>query len=617
MERRDRALANIVLGIDAKLLYLLGDPQDPVQVWQLLCNQFQKKTWSNKLALKRKLYGRKLKDQESVQAHLKSMVEIFDELAVIGDAIEEEDKVVHILTSLPESYGMLVTALEASVEVPKLELVTEKILNEERKLKEKCNSSGGPSNPSDCALFVSKPKTCFYCGELGHIKRFCPELRKKNEEQEQKKEQAIANFSYHGKFSNKKQADSDSETECIALISETKIKKKWIVDSAATHHMCNDKNDMKDLQRLRYPQNVKVGNGEYVQSNYKGTVKLVVESGRTTRKVKLCDVLLVPNMKYNLFSVSKAAELGKKVEFTRSGCRIVDISSGEMVVSASKVGKLYHLDCLDRRDQSQIQKTRVTPRKEMEIALLSVKENNFKEEMMRRLNSMEKDKINLELRLDKFEEENRELRQDKFEEKNRNVSYLFKEDVCQNHANGDLMNFLHQNKGDKFCFESDSDGEESDMLQDDYEGHQAVSRNEVEESSDAEGIFEESFEEKFQESFEQSFKDSFEESDIECTSEEDESVESQQKENRMQEDSDTEDRNSECEPTSSTMPRIMLELLTPSVVPTELSSSPMSDNIPGSVKDSTSSRGLRSRIRVLKKRFSKLVGRSAGSSNRK
>ena len=62
------------------------------------------------------------------------MVEIFDELAVIGDAVEEEDKVVHILTSLPESYGMLVTALEASAEVPKLELVTERILNEERKM---------------------------------------------------------------------------------------------------------------------------------------------------------------------------------------------------------------------------------------------------------------------------------------------------------------------------------------------------------------------------------------------------------------------------------------------------------------------------------------------------
>ena len=111
------------------------------------------------------------------------------------------------LTSLPQSYGMLVTALEASVEVPKLELVTEKILNEERKMKERCNSSGGHSNPVENALFTnsSRTKTCFYCGEVGHIKRFCPELRKRNEEQKdkQKEPEAVANFSYHSTYKDK------------------------------------------------------------------------------------------------------------------------------------------------------------------------------------------------------------------------------------------------------------------------------------------------------------------------------------------------------------------------------------------------------------------------------
>ena len=67
MERSDKALSNIVLGVDPKLLYLLGDPRDPAKVWDLLCNKFQRKSWSNKLALKRKLYGLKLKDQDSVQ----------------------------------------------------------------------------------------------------------------------------------------------------------------------------------------------------------------------------------------------------------------------------------------------------------------------------------------------------------------------------------------------------------------------------------------------------------------------------------------------------------------------------------------------------------------------
>ena len=41
--RRDRALATIVLAVDPSLIYLIGDPEDPVTVWQKLQDQFQKK----------------------------------------------------------------------------------------------------------------------------------------------------------------------------------------------------------------------------------------------------------------------------------------------------------------------------------------------------------------------------------------------------------------------------------------------------------------------------------------------------------------------------------------------------------------------------------------------
>ena len=133
-ERRDKALSTIVLAVDPILLYLVGsNPEDPIEVWNKLCDQYEAKTWANKLALRRKLYGLKLRENQSVQDHLKAMLEIFDSLAVIGYPVEEEDRVVHILTSLPESYNMLVTALEACPEVPKLEMVTERLLNEERK----------------------------------------------------------------------------------------------------------------------------------------------------------------------------------------------------------------------------------------------------------------------------------------------------------------------------------------------------------------------------------------------------------------------------------------------------------------------------------------------------
>ena len=67
----------------------------------------------------------KLKDGQSVQKHVKMLNKIFDELPIIHDLLDKENQVVHILTSSPESY-MLVTALEANPEAPKLEIVTER-----------------------------------------------------------------------------------------------------------------------------------------------------------------------------------------------------------------------------------------------------------------------------------------------------------------------------------------------------------------------------------------------------------------------------------------------------------------------------------------------------------
>ena len=42
-----------------------------------------------------------------------------------GDNIDDKDKVVYLLASLPDSYEMLVTALEANTEVQNMETVIE------------------------------------------------------------------------------------------------------------------------------------------------------------------------------------------------------------------------------------------------------------------------------------------------------------------------------------------------------------------------------------------------------------------------------------------------------------------------------------------------------------
>ena len=88
-----------------------------------------------KLELRCRHQSLRLKEGNSIQEHLKAMTEIFDGLSVAGDPVSDKDRVVHLLASLPESFNMLVTALEANPEVPKMEVVTEHLLHEEWKQK--------------------------------------------------------------------------------------------------------------------------------------------------------------------------------------------------------------------------------------------------------------------------------------------------------------------------------------------------------------------------------------------------------------------------------------------------------------------------------------------------
>ena len=79
--------------------------------------------------LRRKLYSLRLRDGESVQKRIKSITEMFKSLLVTSVPVSEEDRMVYLFASLPESFNMLITALEANLEVSRMEVVTKRLLN--------------------------------------------------------------------------------------------------------------------------------------------------------------------------------------------------------------------------------------------------------------------------------------------------------------------------------------------------------------------------------------------------------------------------------------------------------------------------------------------------------
>ena len=369
--KRDRALAIIVLSINPSLLYLIGDPKDPVDVWTRLSNHFQKNTWANRLALRRKLHSLRLNSGQPVQEHVKAMTEVFNELAVIGDAIEESDRVVYLLASLPESFDVLVTALEAHEAVPKMDVVIERLTHQEHKLKDRGTT---PRNTREEAMTVhyrtgrSKGPKCHYCGKYGHIQRNCREKEKSqgpNIQSSPHSSQSRQYSKFKGKpkfvntavkFKSFPDESSDSDEtglivvgDCEALINSASSlpqkSGKWIIDSGATCHICNNRDLFTEIHALKTPVTVKLGDGHLMTATAVGIVSLSIKYGRTNHKCNLHDVLYVPNFAYNILSVSKAAEKGISMKFCESSC-VIRKPNHKTLAVAPHIGGLYELDTL-------------------------------------------------------------------------------------------------------------------------------------------------------------------------------------------------------------------------------------------------------------------------------
>ena len=341
-KKKRKALATICLLVGDGQLVHVKDVEDPSRAWKALETYFERSTLGNRLFLRKKFLGMKFLDNQNMESHINSLIMLGEQLKAAGEKLNDSDIVATLLSSLPSTYDPLITALEARDEADlTLEFVKGRLLHEERRKGKEEESyenamyskgrkwpskpspgpSGykGPNKGHEGPRRFSKSIECFYCRQKGHIKRDCRKLKYK--------EEAHAAVEESEKCFNAKQDEA----------------KSWYIDSGATSHMCYEKELFATYEETKSCK-IYLADDRIVTSVGKGSIFLSFKTIDGIVEKELKDVLYVPELGTNLFSVSKVTSLDYQVEFSQKWCYIK--YKGGIIARAFLEFGLFKLDIL-------------------------------------------------------------------------------------------------------------------------------------------------------------------------------------------------------------------------------------------------------------------------------
>lgn len=348
----EKARAVIGLALEDSQLVHIMEASTAKEMWEKLRGYHERGSLSNKIHILRKLCSMRLAEGGNMSNHLTEASEFVHRLARLGEALKEHLVVAIILSSLPESYNPLVTALEGRPEEDlKLDYVKGKLLDEWRRKSETCVPENAEVNEyvkamkstaqfGDRRSFV---RVCYHCGKGGHFQRNCPVLLEEVKNSMRKHCEA--------KTTTVRQADEESDDDdgratrrgvCFTMTTEgdNSTSEKWVIDTGCTKHMANSTANLGWWNPCA--EEVLIADGNKVRAKGSGEGKIVgVGLNDDPIEVKLKEVLYVPGLSRNVLSVSKITEEGFTVVFRPKDCWIMD--GNTVLAVGKKIKGLYYL----------------------------------------------------------------------------------------------------------------------------------------------------------------------------------------------------------------------------------------------------------------------------------
>lgn len=346
------------------------DEMSFTQVWKKLESEFGPSNPFVKEKHREKIMSIKLTNEKDLTKHIQVMQDMFKISANFGLFESESEKIelylksISSVSSLSDVYkyvGMLKTFEEVIT-------ATIGYIKYKEMFGFKYNNN---NNHSNYAVSMRKnDKKCFTCGKVGHIQKFCRKnnattnqnssetlrsktnFAKENNEVRLKQKPIPTNFSRRLKKKVNKinSVDNNNSNKILTLNSDVLSRKLvngiWYFDSGAACSVTWDKSMFTkyypvDKDKKRF---IQTANGENVEVKGTGNVVLNVNIDKKTSNLELKDVLHVPEVNFQLISLSNLVCSGYTVDLNNTH-GIVTTSSGKVVLQADldKKEKLWKL----------------------------------------------------------------------------------------------------------------------------------------------------------------------------------------------------------------------------------------------------------------------------------
>ncbi|KAK4404748.1 Retrovirus-related Pol polyprotein from transposon TNT 1-94 [Sesamum angolense] len=283
-----------------------------------------------------------MKDSETIDEYYTKVRELVNQLKAYGEDIPEKRVVEKLLISVTEKYDPIVTTIEETKDITTLtvtELVGSLEAYEKRRsrreenslenaFQSKLNMRSQNSNRKEenfKSTMGDKKKQnmrpCRICKRTNHLEKDCY-FRGKHK---------CRNCKRFGHMEKDCRLKGNHQANCIeennssdqlfyTCNSVAEIREAtWYIDIAASNHMTYNKGAFQTLDES-FKTNVKLGDNHIVKVEGKGSVAINTKKG--TRIIN--DVMYIPNLRTNLFSVGQMMEKGYTLHFGGDSCTIYD-----------------------------------------------------------------------------------------------------------------------------------------------------------------------------------------------------------------------------------------------------------------------------------------------------